>query len=94
MAVCACIPDYFGDPYSECKPECTIDPECPFDRACDRLKCVDPCPGTCGLNAECRVVNHNPLCACLQGYTGDPLRQCNKVIPSKYLIKGLFVLLT
>jgi hypothetical protein len=44
---------------------------------------VDPCPGTCGLNAECRVVNHAPSCSCLPGYTGNPLNSCNLLPPSK-----------
>lgn len=37
---------------------------------------MDPCPGTCGANAQCQVVNHLPLCTCISGYTGDPFRFC------------------
>lgn len=40
------------------------------------LKCRDPCPGSCGANAECRVVSHTPTCVCVAGYTGDPFTQC------------------
>jgi hypothetical protein len=41
-----------------------------------REKCGDPCPGSCGYNAECNVVNHTPMCTCIQGYTGDPFTEC------------------
>lgn len=44
--------------------------------ACMNKKCRDPCPGSCGANTECRVVNHTPNCVCLAGYEGDPFTQC------------------
>ena len=43
------------------------------------MKCVDPCPGLCGLNAECRVTNHLGSCSCLPGYRGDPFSSCQKI---------------
>ena len=61
-ASCRCIQDYFGDPYVACRPECTINADCPSNKACSRLHCVDLCPGLCGTNAECRVINHIPTC--------------------------------
>lgn len=45
-------------------------------QACINQKCRDPCPGTCGLNAKCQVVNHNPICSCPTFYTGDPFTRC------------------
>ena len=75
-ASCRCIQDYFGDPYVACRPECTINADCPSNKACSRLHCVDPCPGLCGTNAECRVINHIPTCTCIQGYEGDPFSAC------------------
>lgn len=45
---CSCVPDYFGDPYSGCRPECIQDSECDRSRACVNNKCVDPCIGVCG----------------------------------------------
>ena len=75
-AACQCIPEYFGDPYVACRPECTINADCPSNRACQSLKCVDPCPGLCGVNAQCRVINHIPTCTCNQGYIGDPFTSC------------------
>lgn len=74
---CTCLPDYIGNPYEGCRPECVLNSDCPSNRACIRNKCEDPCPGTCGQNADCQVVNHLPSCTCRLGYTGDPFRYCN-----------------
>lgn len=74
---CLCLPDYFGDPYTGCRPECVQNSDCDKFRACVNNKCKDPCPGVCGLNAECRVQNHSPICLCIEGYTGDPSRECS-----------------
>lgn len=73
---CECLPNYFGNPYEGCRPECILNSDCPSSRACIRNKCIDPCPGTCGQNANCHVVNHLPSCQCYVGYTGDPYRFC------------------
>lgn len=53
-----------------------VSSECTQDKACINQKCSDPCPGTCGLQARCQVVNHNPICSCSPGYTGDPFTRC------------------
>ncbi|XP_047739044.1 uncharacterized protein LOC108675679 isoform X2 [Hyalella azteca] len=73
---CQCIQGYFGNPYDVCRPECTVDSDCPYNRECRNEKCVDPCPGTCGLKAICQVVTHKPMCTCSMGYTGDPYTEC------------------
>ncbi len=75
-ASCTCPPSYIGDPYKSCRPECVTNTECPRDKSCANNRCVDPCPGVCGLNAECRVINHNPVCSCITGYTGDASSAC------------------
>jgi hypothetical protein len=76
-AACQCIPDYFGDPYVACRPECTTNAECPSKLACVNLHCVHPCPQVnCGRNAQCQVVNHIPNCVCLRNYIGDPFTAC------------------
>ena len=75
-AACQCIPEYFGDPYVACRPECVVHSDCPSNKACQRNKCIDPCPGTCGINTECRVMNHVPICTCIEGYIGDPFTAC------------------
>lgn len=74
-ASCACLTNYIGSP-PNCRPECTINPDCPSDRACMREKCRDPCAGACGVNANCQVINHTPMCTCLDGYEGDPFSDC------------------
>lgn len=76
VAVCQCTANYIGNPYLACRPECVINPDCPSNLMCVRNKCVNPCAGVCGRNAECSVVNHQPMCTCLPGYTGDPFSNC------------------
>ena len=73
---CSCLINYIGDPYEGCRPECVLSSDCIPSRACIKSKCQDPCPGTCGQNAVCQVVNHSPTCSCLPKYTGDPFRYC------------------
>lgn len=74
-AVCSCLPEYIGPPPA-CRPECVISSECPSSKACINRKCQDPCPGSCGVDAECHVRNHSPLCSCKPGHTGDALIGC------------------
>lgn len=75
IAVCSCLPSYKGSP-PFCQPECIVSSECSLNQACNNQKCIDPCPGTCGVNANCKVVNHNPICSCAKGLTGDPFVSC------------------
>lgn len=79
QAICSCIRDYQGNPLEACRPECLLNYDCPSSQACINTKCVDPCPGTCGINAECVVSNHNAVCTCHSGYTGDPFSQCSLI---------------
>lgn len=76
---CTCLPEYFGDPYQECRPECLVNSDCPSNKACVNNKCRDPCPGTCGINADCRVISHVPSCTCLPSYTGNPFVSCSPI---------------
>lgn len=73
---CICMQNYYGDPYIGCRPECIQNTDCPTDKACFNTKCENPCVGTCSINAECRVINHVPVCSCVAGYMGDPLVNC------------------
>lgn len=75
QSVCSCLPNFIGSPPT-CRPECIISSECALTQACINQKCRDPCPGTCGINAKCQVVNHNPICSCPTFYTGDPFTRC------------------
>lgn len=91
---CQCLPEYFGNPYEGCRPECVLNSDCPSSRACIRNKCEDPCPGTCGQNTNCQVVNHLPSCSCLNGYTGDPYRFCNVLLIERKTEYNLSLLTT
>lgn len=73
--VCSCVAGYLGAPPA-CRPECTVSSDCPLSEACSNQKCVNPCPGSCGFSTICNVVNHNPICSCLPGFTGDPFVRC------------------
>ena len=81
---CQCRSTYVGSP-PNCRPECTVNSDCSPSQACMREKCRDPCPGSCGSNAQCTVLNHVPICSCFNGYTGDPFSNCYPipVTPSK-----------
>ena len=76
FAVCECIPEYHGNPYEGCRPECLVSSDCPMNHACIRNRCQDPCPGTCGVSAVCTVSNHIPICTCPERTTGDAFRIC------------------
>jgi len=79
--ICTCPRGYRGNALVRCRRgECFSDSECPGHRACFDYICKDPCKGpttSCGVNAECRVVNHASVCSCPEGYQGDPLTQCH-----------------
>lgn len=77
---CSCLPDFTGSP-PDCRPECISNGECASHLACINFKCQDPCPGSCGINAECRVVSHTPNCICASGFAGNPFIQC--VVPQR-----------
>lgn len=90
---CSCIENYVGLP-PNCRPECTINPECPPQLACLQQKCRDPCVSLCGLNAQCSVVNHHAVCACIAGYTGNPFNACERVPEGEYAPLYLLFLFT
>lgn len=73
---CSCQSEMIGAP-PNCRPQCITSSECPLNQACLNQKCSDPCPETCGLNAHCRVSNHNPICSCPPAFPqGDPFDRC------------------
>lgn len=82
---CTCAAGYISRP-PNCRPECTIDAECPGNRACQKERCLDPCPGSCGAQTTCTVVTHAPQCACQAGFTGDPFAGCNPLPQSKLML--------
>jgi hypothetical protein len=84
MTICVCRQQYYGNPYLSCRPECVINTDCGQTLACINNKCVNPCLGVCGVNAQCQVVNHFPVCFCQQDYSGDPFVSCYQAArPSK-----------
>ena len=91
-ASCKCILDYIGNPYIECKPECTINSECPRDKACVTNKCKDPCPGICGAKASCTVRSHIPQCTCDPGYSGNAFIACTRVTTCKFCLLDLVII--
>lgn len=71
-----------------CRPECVLNSDCPFNKFCLKNKCVDPCPGSCGVNAECILVyNHEPICQCKEHFEGNPYEHCKFTIQRKYFFK-------
>lgn len=80
---CSCLPNYIGRS-PNCRPECSINAECPGTQACQNERCKDPCPGSCGSFTTCVVVKHAPLCQCVAGYTGDPFTVCTPLPPCKH----------
>lgn len=77
-AICTCIENFIGDPKRGCRPECTMNSDCPSNKVCTRYQCKDPCSvsNVCGLGAVCLCRDHNPTCVCREGFAGNPFVQC------------------
>lgn len=90
QAVCSCQDGYFGTP-PNCRPECLVPSDCAKTLTCLDQHCADPCEGSCGINTQCRVRNHNPVCSCRTGYEGDPFTGCS-IRPSTSTINSIAVL--
>lgn len=77
IAICdPCMgPNAYKDPL--CRPECLTNSDCPFNKACISQACSDPCLGSCGVNANCVVVHHTPVCSCPQGLFGNAYEYCS-----------------
>lgn len=88
---------YFGDPYTSCRAECLSHGDCPSSRpSCINSKCMDPCAGVCGVNANCRVKDGTTaICSCPRHMTGNPFVSCRPFEKSKSsfvlnIMKNLF----
>lgn len=86
FAICnACVgQDAVNSP--TCRPECVMSSDCGFNKACLRNRCVDPCPGSCGINAECTIYHHDPICRCIHGFEGNPYEHCKPSTKRKHLL--------
>lgn len=61
-----------------------VNDDCPYNRVCTNNRCVDPCVGLCGINANCVTRNHIGTCQCLPGHNGDPFSGCQVADPRMY----------
>lgn len=59
---------------------CSHHDECPDYNACENTICINPCAvrNPCAPLATCKVVNHNPVCTCPDGYVGSPETLCTQ----------------
>lgn len=73
--ICSCDKGFVGAP-PNCKLECTLNKDCDIGFVCLRNTCRDPCPGLCGISAFCEVMDHIPICKCLENYYGNPYDRC------------------
>ena len=74
---------------------CESDDDCPDYTACRNRKCINPCAEDkpCAPSAICKVVSHNAVCTCPNGFIGNPQTRCSPrklQIYSSYLDYYLF----
>src|SRR5690349_11869829 len=55
---------------------CSKNADCEDKMQCLLGVCYDPCTSGCGESALCSVDNHNILCSCPQGFSGNPDIKC------------------
>lgn len=78
---CTCPDGWIPNKEGECKPVivsktpgCDSNDDCPSNETCINRVCRNPC--NCGLNSQCFVQNHRPICSCKAGYEGNPNIAC------------------
>ena len=66
---------------------CETDQECPDYNACQNRKCINPCAedDPCAPSANCKVIGHQPVCTCPDGYIGDPRTECKLRKHTKFM---------
>ncbi|XP_046661270.1 adhesion G protein-coupled receptor E1-like [Homalodisca vitripennis] len=78
--ICSCISGYFWKPLIGCQiKNCTMNSDCPEEKACINEHCEDPCKDACGLNTICKVIKHRPICSCSPEHVWDPLIGCQEI---------------
>ena len=81
--VCLCPQGLQGNPKVECKKvECSTSRDCESAKSCVKGSCVNLCQlqNACGVNAQCKVINHRKKCTCPVNYIGNPNAEC---VPDK-----------
>lgn len=71
-------------------PECDTDVDCPDPKYCNKNTntCEDACSRKrCGIKAFCNASNHQAICQCITGYTGNPDIHCSKYFIVRKSIK-------
>ena len=63
---------------------CRSNSDCPSKEACINGQCANPC--RCGVGAICEIRDHNAVCKCPSGTTGNPLTGCTCNYLFKFLI--------
>ena len=85
--ICMLILVYYAAPPTEpsLATGCSSNSECPDYSACENRNCINPCAirDPCAPLATCRVVNHQPVCTCPDGYIGSANTQCK---PRKFML--------
>lgn len=67
-------------PVSPVEVGCSSDSECPDYAACRNRQCINPCAHSnpCAPTAFCKVVHHQAVCTCPDGYVGSPEVDCRR----------------
>lgn len=87
-AICTCPTDLTGNPFIECVSipgriisgkKCVTNSDCDRSLTCINDTCLAVCPSNCGINANCTLINHDPICHCPPGTTGDPFKICKEI---------------
>lgn len=91
--ICFLFQTWLGNPLIACRPECTSHSECPTHKsACLYQKCVNPCDGVCGVNADCNLRGITPVCSCPKHMTGNPFVSCRLFEPRKLISQNRILL--
>lgn len=83
-ATCICPAGTQGNPLIACvRGHCQYNEDCQDHEACDRLNrvCRPVCDAdSCGSHAHCEGRNHQPVCNCQPGLSGNPYVECSRQI--------------
>ncbi|XP_048522761.1 cuticlin-3-like, partial [Dendroctonus ponderosae] len=83
---CACHLEYGyrldarGNCVREKVSDCETNDDCPDHKYCnlETKTCDNPCATKrCGVYALCNATNHQAICQCVSGYSGNPDKYCN-----------------